>query len=106
MKKGDTIDNAHSLNAHRDFGWALTQYGGLLLLLATLTAWQKPAARAGRPLGCVRYRWCRLCSSRTGRTRLGRTARPHSGGRGLIVRAALCRHRVVLSLRTDPPIVQ
>jgi len=42
MKKGDTIDNAHSLNAHRDFGWALTQYGGLLLLLATLIAWQKP----------------------------------------------------------------
>lgn len=42
MKKGDTIDNAHSLNAHRDFGWALTQYGGALLLLATLIAWQKP----------------------------------------------------------------
>jgi hypothetical protein len=42
MKAGDTIDNAHSLNAHRDFGWAPTQYGGLLLLLATLVAWQKP----------------------------------------------------------------
>jgi hypothetical protein len=35
MKKGNTIDDAHSLSAHRDFGWALTQYGGLLLLLAT-----------------------------------------------------------------------
>ena len=42
MKAGDTIGKAHSLNAHRDFGWALTQYGGLLLLLATLIAWQKP----------------------------------------------------------------
>jgi hypothetical protein len=42
MKAGDTIGNAHSLNAHRDFGWALTQYGGLLHLLSTLIAWQKP----------------------------------------------------------------
>ena len=42
LKAGDTIGKAHSLNAHRDFGWALTQYGGLLLLLATLIAWQKP----------------------------------------------------------------
>ena len=42
MKAGETIDDAHSLNAHRDFGWALTQYGGVLLLLATLIAWQKP----------------------------------------------------------------
>src|SRR5437879_12090505 len=48
MKAGDTIGKAHSLNAHRDFGWALTQYGGLLLLLATLIAWQKPLrARVG-----------------------------------------------------------
>lgn len=42
MKAGDTIGKAHSLNAHRDFGWILTQYGGLLLLLITLIAWQKP----------------------------------------------------------------
>ena len=42
MKAGDTIGNAHSLNAHRDFGWVLTQFGGLLLLLVTLVAWQKP----------------------------------------------------------------
>ena len=42
MKPGDTIGNAHSLNAHRDFGWALTEYGGALLLVMTLIAWQKP----------------------------------------------------------------
>ena len=42
MKAGDTVDNASSLNAHRDFGWALTEFGGAALLLATLLAWQKP----------------------------------------------------------------
>jgi len=42
MKAGDTIGKAHSLNAHRDFGWALTEYGGALLLVMTLIAWQKP----------------------------------------------------------------
>jgi len=42
MKAGDTIEKAHSLNAHRDFGWALTEYGGALLLVTTLIAWQKP----------------------------------------------------------------
>ena len=42
MKKGDTIGEASSLNAHRDFGWLLTQFGGLALLLVTLIAWQKP----------------------------------------------------------------
>jgi hypothetical protein len=42
MKSGDTIGKAHSLNAHREFGWILTQFGGALLLLATLIAWQKP----------------------------------------------------------------
>lgn len=45
MKAGDTIAKAHSLNAHRDFGWALTEIGGLLLLLATLAAWQRPLRR-------------------------------------------------------------
>ena len=45
MKAGSTIDNAHSLNAHRDFGWALTEFGGALLLLATLLAWQRPLRR-------------------------------------------------------------
>ncbi len=42
MKAGDTIGKAHSLNVHRDFGWALTEYGGTLLLVTTLIAWQKP----------------------------------------------------------------
>jgi hypothetical protein len=42
MKAGDTIQNGHSLNAHRDLGWALTEFGGAALLLTTLVAWQKP----------------------------------------------------------------
>ena len=42
MKAGDTIGEANSLNAHREFGWALTEFGGLVLLLTTLIAWQKP----------------------------------------------------------------
>src|SRR5258708_32686446 len=42
MKGGDTIQKAHSLDAHREFGWMLTQFGGLLLLLTTLIAWQRP----------------------------------------------------------------
>jgi hypothetical protein len=42
MKAGDTIGKAHSLDAHREFGWLLTQFGGALLLLVTLVAWQKP----------------------------------------------------------------
>jgi hypothetical protein len=45
MKAGDTIGDAHSLNAHRDFGWALTEIGGALLLIATLVAWQRPLRR-------------------------------------------------------------
>ena len=42
MKPGDTIGKAQSLDPHREFGWALTEFGGALLLLATLVAWQKP----------------------------------------------------------------
>jgi hypothetical protein len=45
MKAGDTIAKAHSLNAHRDFGWAFTEIGGLLLLVSTLLAWQRPLSR-------------------------------------------------------------
>ena len=42
MKHGATIDNAHSLNAHRDFGWILTELGGGLMLILVLLAWPKP----------------------------------------------------------------
>ena len=42
MKRGDTVADAKSLDPHREFGWLLTQFGGALLLLATLVAWQKP----------------------------------------------------------------
>jgi hypothetical protein len=42
MKAGDTIDNAKSLDPHRELGWALTEFGAPLLLIATLVAWQKP----------------------------------------------------------------
>lgn len=49
MKAGDTIGKAHSLNAHRDFGWLLTEFGGALLLLATLIAWQRPLRRKVGP---------------------------------------------------------
>jgi hypothetical protein len=42
MKPGDTIGKAHSLDPHRELGWILTEFGGALLLLATLVAWQKP----------------------------------------------------------------
>jgi hypothetical protein len=42
MKHGDTIAKAKSLDPHREFGWLLTEFGGALLLLATLLAWRKP----------------------------------------------------------------
>jgi hypothetical protein len=42
MKHGATIDNAHSLNAHRDFGYILTEFGGGLMLILVLLAWPKP----------------------------------------------------------------
>jgi hypothetical protein len=42
MKHGATIDNAHSLNAHRDFGYVLTEFGGGLMLILTLLAWPRP----------------------------------------------------------------
>ena len=45
MKHGQTIEKAHSLNAHRDFGYILTQAGGVLLLITTLVAWQRPLKR-------------------------------------------------------------
>ncbi|HZT91329.1 MAG TPA: hypothetical protein VFA05_04740 [Gaiellaceae bacterium] len=42
MKAGATIDNAKSLDPHRGFGFILIDFGGALLLLATLIAWQRP----------------------------------------------------------------
>jgi hypothetical protein len=42
MKAGQTIDNAHSLNAHRGFGWALGEIGGALILILALVSWPKP----------------------------------------------------------------
>ena len=42
MKAGSNIDNAHSLNAHRGFGWALSEIGAILLLVLTLVSWPKP----------------------------------------------------------------
>lgn len=45
MKAGSNIDDAHSLNPHRDFGFILIDFGGALLLLSTLIAWQKPLPR-------------------------------------------------------------
>jgi hypothetical protein len=45
MKAGSNIDNAKSLDPHRGFGFVLIQFGGGLLLIATLVAWQKPLGR-------------------------------------------------------------
>jgi hypothetical protein len=42
MEAGSTIDNAKSLDAHRGFGFVLVDFGGALLLLSTLIAWQRP----------------------------------------------------------------
>jgi hypothetical protein len=39
MKHGATIDNAHSLNAHRDFGYILSDAGAALMLILVLLAW-------------------------------------------------------------------
>jgi hypothetical protein len=47
MKHGATIDNAHSLNAHRDFGYILTEFGGGLMLILVLLAWPKPRRLLG-----------------------------------------------------------
>ncbi len=43
MKHGATIDNANSLNAHRDLGWILSEFGAGLMLILVLLAW--PARR-------------------------------------------------------------
>ena len=43
MKDRATIDNANSLNAHRDFGFILSDGGAILMLVLVLLAW--PARR-------------------------------------------------------------
>jgi hypothetical protein len=43
MKHGATIDNAKSLDAHRGFGFILTDFGSILMLILVLLAW--PARR-------------------------------------------------------------
>ncbi len=44
MKHGGTttIDNAKSLDAHRNLGFILSDFGAILLLLLTLLAWPRP----------------------------------------------------------------
>lgn len=42
MTLGATIDDATSLDAHRDFGWHLSLYGSGFLLILALLAWPKP----------------------------------------------------------------
>jgi hypothetical protein len=43
MKHGATIDDAKSLDAHRDLGWTLSEFGAGLMLILVLLAW--PARR-------------------------------------------------------------
>jgi hypothetical protein len=47
MKDGATIDNAKSLNAHRDFGFILADGGAILLLVLALLAWPTPRKLLG-----------------------------------------------------------
>lgn len=47
MKHGATIDNAHSLDAHRGFGYILTELGGGLMLILALLAWPTPRRLLG-----------------------------------------------------------
>ena len=39
MRLGATINDATSLNAHRDFGWHLSLYGSGFMLIFALLAW-------------------------------------------------------------------
>jgi hypothetical protein len=41
MRYGSTIDNATSLDAHRDFGWHLSLYGAAFMLIFVLLAWPR-----------------------------------------------------------------
>ena len=47
MKDGQTIDDANSLNAHRDFGFILSDAGAILFLVLALLAWPRPRKLLG-----------------------------------------------------------
>lgn len=47
MKDGKTIDNTHSLNPHRDFGFILSDLGAILFLVLALLAWPTPRKLLG-----------------------------------------------------------
>jgi hypothetical protein len=47
MKDGKTIDNTNSLNAHRDFGFILSDLGAILFLVLALLAWPTPRKLLG-----------------------------------------------------------
>jgi hypothetical protein len=47
MKDGKTIDNTNSLNAHRDFGFILSDVGAILFLVLALLAWPAPRKLLG-----------------------------------------------------------
>jgi hypothetical protein len=47
MKHGATIDNAKSLDAHRNLGFILSDGGAILLLILVLLAWPKPRRLLG-----------------------------------------------------------
>ena len=41
IEEGETVDEASSLDLHRDFGWTFSHLGGLLLLLVALLWWPR-----------------------------------------------------------------
>jgi hypothetical protein len=47
MKDGKTIDNTNSLDAHRGFGFILSDLGAILFLVLALLAWPTPRKLLG-----------------------------------------------------------
>ena len=47
MKDGQTIDNAGSLDPHRGFGFILSFFGAIVILILTLLAWPTPRRLLG-----------------------------------------------------------
>jgi hypothetical protein len=47
MKDGKTIDNTNSLDAHRGFGFILSDLGAILFLVLVLLAWPTPRKLLG-----------------------------------------------------------